>query len=90
MLQSKDIQDLREEMAGIRSLLLSEDWIHWVTFLRKERKPSLQKKINLAIEKGEFVQAQCLLTLLNDCNMQIDLFKNSVKTKEDIINKKET
>jgi len=80
------IEELRQELAKARSLLTSNDWLVWVRFLRNERRPALQLKVNGAVEKGNIEDARVFLALMKDCEYQISLFSEHLKSIESQIN----
>lgn len=86
-MDSKSIQEMRDQMTQARKLLTSPEWLAWSNFLKRERRKLLQSKVNEAVEMGELNAAQTALALLKDCEFQISLFQQHVKNMEHSINK---
>ena len=82
MLDQETQQELSDRLERIRMLLKSPEWDIWLNFLKRDRVFYLQKKANQAVEEGELVKAQCLMTLLKDCKRQIELFSVGIQRLE--------
>ena len=76
------MDELQSQLQGMRKLLVSEEWILWANFLKKDRRGHLQNKINSAVEAGNLVEAQIALALFKDCVKQIDLFSRHIQETE--------
>lgn len=88
MLDKLNIDELNSELDSIRRLLGSHDWGVWIKFLKRDRKEHLQKKVNMAVRNGNINDAQCALTLLDDCDRQLELFKSYIKKLEGAVKEK--
>ena len=82
------MDELQDQLQGMRKLLVSDEWALWANFLKRERRQFLQNRVNSAVESGNIDEAQIALALMKDCIRQIELFGNYVKETESRINNK--
>jgi len=82
MLDPKTADELLRQLDSQKRLLTSPEWLEFVRFLKKERKPYLQSKVNSWVKEGNIVQAQIALALMDDVDKEIELFRKYVSETE--------
>jgi len=87
LIHSKDRQEIREELDLRRRLVTSHEWVIWVKFLKNERKPKLQDKINSCVRANDFEGAKSHMAIFDDCTRQIELFSGSTKDLQALLDK---
>lgn len=87
---ASEFEILDQELNQILKLLGSPDWVVWVNFLKKQRRPGLQQKINASVRKGDFHQAQIEMALMDDCQRQIESFERYIKNLKEKKREKST
>ena len=89
MADTRLMDELQSQLQGMRKLLVSEEWILWANFLKKERKGYLQNKVNNCVRERRFDDAAIALALMDDCLRQVDLFSKHIKNTDEKLNQKE-
>ena len=76
------IESLNAQLQSMRSLLVSEEWVQWTNFLKRERRGYLQNKANSLLREGKYEEARIALALMDDCVKMIEIFGRSISDTE--------